>query len=87
MAQTGGADVVIVKTFEVSGVTRIAISHGEGKTEIVEAPGGGSKKDLTDSSEALHKVITGLYRQGYALKNTFGGNQGSGSTLIFVKGQ
>jgi hypothetical protein len=87
MAQTGGADVVIVKVFEMTGTLRIAISHGEGKTEVVEAVGGGSKKDIVTSSESLHKVIAGLYQQGYSLKSTFDGNQGVLSTLVFVKGQ
>jgi threonine dehydrogenase-like Zn-dependent dehydrogenase len=87
MAQTGGADVVIVKVHEVAGTLRIAISHGEGKTEVIEAVGGASKTGIVTSSESLHKVIAGLYQQGYSLKSTFDGNQGVLSTLVFVKGQ
>lgn len=89
MAQTGAPDVVVVKVYEGTGTLRIVISHGEGKTELIEAVGGTQKKELIPSAEALQKVITGLCQQGYALKSTFGGTQGYAylSTLVFIKGQ
>jgi hypothetical protein len=87
MAQTSGPDVVVMKVYERAGTLRIAVSHGEGKTEVIEGTGGAGKKDIITSSETLHKVITGLYQQGYSLKSTFETNQGVLSTLVFVKGQ
>jgi hypothetical protein len=87
MAQTGGADVVVVKVFESIGTMRIAVSHGQGKTEVIDAEGGGDKKKIVDSAETLQKLIAGLLQQGYSLKSTFGGTQGMMSTLVFVKGQ
>jgi hypothetical protein len=89
MAQTGVPDVVVVKVYEGSGTLRIVMSHGEGKTEVVEAIGGAQKKELISSAETLQKVIIGLCQQGYALKSTFGGTQGYAyiSSLVFIKGQ
>jgi hypothetical protein len=86
MAQTG-PDVVVVKVFEGVVSMRIAVTHGQGKTEIIESDGGGGKKDIVASAETLQKLIAGLLQQGYTLKSTFGGVQGNMSTLVFVKGQ
>jgi hypothetical protein len=87
MAQTGGLDVVVVKVFEGIVSMRIAVTHGQGKTELIESDGGGGKKDIVTSAETLQKLIAGLLQQGYTLKSTFGGSQGMMSTLVFVKGQ
>jgi basic membrane lipoprotein Med (substrate-binding protein (PBP1-ABC) superfamily) len=89
LAQTGGADVVVVKVFENSSTAslRIAISHGEGKTEVTELKGGGYGKYIGSSAEVCQRIVRQLYQEGYTLKTTFGGDQGSMSTLIFIKGQ
>jgi hypothetical protein len=87
MAQTAGPDVVIVKVYETLSSLRIAVSQGQGKTEVIDAEGGGDKKKIIDSAETLQKLIAGLLQQGYSLKSTFGGTQGVMSTLVFVKGQ
>jgi basic membrane lipoprotein Med (substrate-binding protein (PBP1-ABC) superfamily) len=89
LAQTGGADLVVVKVFEDSGNAslRIAISHGEGKTEVTELKGGGYGKYIGPSAEACQRVVRQLYQEGYTLKTTFSGDHGSMSTLIFIKEQ
>lgn len=89
LAQTGGADVVVVKVFEDSGnaMLRIAISRGEGKTEVTELKGGGFGKHIGPSAEACQRIVRQLYQEGYTLKSTFGGDKGDMSTLIFIKGQ
>ena len=87
-AQTGGGDIVVVKVFEASTYMRIAISHGQDKTEVLDvAGGGGDKKKIGAAAEALQKLIADLIQKGYSLKSTFGGDAGYMSTLVFVKGQ
>ena len=66
---------------------RLAISHGQSKTEVLEVAGGGDKKKIIESAEALQKLIADFIQQGYSLKSTFGGDAGNMSTLVFVKGQ
>jgi hypothetical protein len=84
MAQTGEADVVIVKISEGYSSLHIAIAHGTGKPEVFDY----KAKDLREdgAAAATQKILAKLYQQGYTLKGTYGGNQGYMSTLIFVRG-
>jgi hypothetical protein len=85
-AQTGGADVVIVKITEGIESLHIDIARRTGKPEVLDY----KAKDLREggaAAAATQRVIAKLYQEGYRLKGTYGGNQGYLSTLIFVKGQ
>ena len=82
-AQTGGADVVVVRVIDNGG--RFVIGYPGGKTEEVLFSNNYSSKGLAESAVQLQKAVTALYQQGYALKSTFSGSTGNVSTLIFVK--
>lgn len=85
LAQTGGTEVVVVRVFEYSGRLQITVSRGEGKTETIQAKGGEQNQDV--GGEALQKVLTGLYQQGYTLKGSVNTYAGSMGTFVFSKGQ
>ncbi|RZK32819.1 MAG: hypothetical protein EOO63_00075 [Hymenobacter sp.] len=86
IAQTGAADVVVVRVNDGAGSTgHLLIVRGEGKREDVEFSAGVSPNHLGTSGEVMQRVFAKLYQEGYTLKSTFGGSQGYVSTLIFVK--
>jgi hypothetical protein len=73
MAQTAGPDVVVVR-----------VTDGLVASQI-DLPVGTHTKGLVSSGEVIQQAIAKLYQEGYSLKSTFGGHQGSASTLVFVK--
>lgn len=87
MAQTGAPDVVIVRTTDSYESLRIVVTHGEGKTEVLEL----ARKDLKQSpngqEEALQKVFAKLYQEGYQLRGTGGGgyNYTIRNTFVLTK--
>lgn len=85
MAQTGGADVVVVRVYDGSVSGRLVIAHAGGKTEELPFNGSYNSKGLAESGNQLQQVVTTLYQQGYALKSTFSSSGGVVATLIFVK--
>jgi hypothetical protein len=93
MAQTGGADVVVVRVNEGSaavGSNCLIVVRGKGKSEKIAFPteqqiAGPSAQALTTSGEIMQGVFAKLHQQGYTLKSTFG--HGSTTTLIFAKGK
>jgi hypothetical protein len=84
VAQTGGANVVIVRVYEYGGKCVIATSQGTDKTELttVDTPINGYKSQKL-TAEAYHQVVAGLIQQGYSLKGISGGD--IQTTLIFSK--
>jgi hypothetical protein len=83
-AQTGGADVIVVRVYDnISG--KFVIAHAGGKTEELSFNPSYSSKGLAESGSQLQQAIASLYQQGYTLKSTFSGNSGVVATLIFVK--
>ena len=88
MAQTGPPDVVVVETTDRLDGYRIVVTHGEGKTQVRELV----RKDLKQSpnapAEALQKVLTQLYQEGYHLRGTGGGgyNYLIRNTFVLTKG-
>jgi hypothetical protein len=80
MAQSGGAEVVVVRI-----LNNLVIVRPGGKTEEVEYAAGTNAKSLTDSGIIVQRVITKLYQEGYVLKSTYSGSPGAGATLIFLK--
>ena len=89
MAQASASDVVVVRTTDSFDNLRIVVTHGEGKTQVLEF----ARKDLKQSpngqEEALQKVFAKLYQEGYRLSGTGGGgyNYLIRNTFIFTKGQ
>ena len=89
MAQTGGPDVVVVRTTDSNEKLRIVVTHGEGKSEVLELPRKELKQSPTGQEEALQKVFAKLYHEGYHLSGTGGGGYNFliRNTFIFTKGQ
>jgi hypothetical protein len=90
MAQTGGADVVVM-TVKALGVNRVRVvlAYNGGKTEAQIVKNIATTDEAQDEATSEYqRIIAKLYQQGYSLKSTF--SQGYGdrdtSTLIFVKG-
>jgi hypothetical protein len=85
MAQTGGADVVVVQVSFGLGAGQILISRGGGKTEVVEIKK--QNRNAGFESEAYQQVISKLYQEGYTIKSTFSDGVRNQSNIVFVKGQ
>jgi hypothetical protein len=85
MAQTGGADVVVVRVADGTIGSKMVIVRGPGKNEQVDLFDGTNTKGLVTSGEAIQQVIVKLYQEGYVLKSTFSGHQALVSTLVFIK--
>lgn len=88
LAQTGGADVVVVQLKEsVTGTMRVVIAYPGGKMEEQEFKAGYTDKAQNEAATEYQKLITKLYQQGYTLKSTFGPGHSLLQTLVFIKGQ
>ena len=89
MAQAGGPDVVVVRTTDSFGDLRIVVTHGEGKTQVLELARKDLKQSPTGQEETLQNVFAKLYQEGYRLSGTGGGgyNYLIRNTFIFTKGQ
>jgi hypothetical protein len=85
MAQTSGPDIVVVRVIDGIAASQMVIVRGLGKNERIDLADGSNNKGLVSSGEAIQQAIAKLYQEGYSLRSTFGGHQGSASTLIFVK--
>lgn len=83
MAQTGGADVVVVHFYH-NGTPRLyaAVARNGAKAEVQDMKGDGAEE-----TEFCQRIIAKLYQEGYTLKSTFGGSGSMTGTLVFVKGQ
>jgi hypothetical protein len=78
-------DVVIVRLADGTNASQLIIVRGPGKNEVIDLLTSINTKGLISSGEAIQQAIAELYREGYSLKSTFSGYQGSVSTLLFVK--
>jgi basic membrane lipoprotein Med (substrate-binding protein (PBP1-ABC) superfamily) len=84
IAQTGGADVVVVvQTYPIAGGTRVLVSRSAGNTEQIDFKSGG--KNQAQESEGYQQVFTKLYQEGYTLTSTFSPGSMMASTLVFTK--
>ena len=89
MAQASAPEVVVVRTTDSLDNLRIVVTHGEGKTQVLEFTRKDLKQAPNGQEEALQKVFAKLYQEGYHLSGT-GGGGGNGvirNTFIFTKGQ
>jgi hypothetical protein len=89
MAQTGGTDVVVVRITEEAVTVYVSVTQADGRSEQWKFVNGSTGKRLDESGQGYHKLLAGLYQQGYHLQSTFSGNVGpadvSRVTMIFVK--
>ncbi|MFD1874263.1 hypothetical protein [Hymenobacter bucti] len=85
MAQTGGADVVVVRIADGSNASQLVIVRGPGRNERIDLSSSINNKSLTSTGEAIQQATAKLYQEGYILKSTFSGQGGFVSTLVFVK--
>jgi hypothetical protein len=81
LAQTGGADVVVVR-FSYEGTARVHafITRGAGKTEVQQLKG-----STSEENEFCQQVIAKLYQEGYSLKSTFSAGGVPPNNLVFTK--
>jgi hypothetical protein len=87
LAQTGGADVVVVRVLEGNPRdVRIIVSYSEKKSETTTVKSTLDKEGQIAINEACQQVIQKLYRDGYTLKNTYSASPYTHG-FIFVKGQ
>ncbi len=84
MAQTGGAQVVVVRVYDAGGNVELAISRGTGPTELLKFSSGVTKKHLQEAAEGYQQALAKLYQEGYSLKSTFTTAENL-ATLVFVK--
>ena len=89
MAQASAPDVVVVRTTDSFDNLRIVVTHGEGKTQVLEFARKDLKQSPTGPEEALQKVFAQVYQEGYHLSGTGGGgyNYLIRNTFLFTKGQ
>jgi hypothetical protein len=84
MAQTGGADVIVVRVYDGNG-GKLVIARAGGKTEEILFNSNYTSKALAESTSQFQQVVASLYQQGYALKSTFSAGSGGVASLIFIK--
>jgi hypothetical protein len=80
MAQTGGADVVLVHFSNDTGKARAIISRAASTTEERQVKAG-----ITEQTAFCQQAIAKLYQEGYTLKSTFSVGTSSTNTLVFTK--
>ena len=87
MAQTGGADVVIVQTY-FTGIStlHIAVTRADGQTQEAEVKDAGNVKSHV-VAVALQQTLAKLVQEGYTLKSNFAFGVNQVQTLIFEKRQ
>ncbi|TVT40666.1 hypothetical protein FNT36_14455 [Hymenobacter setariae] len=84
VAQTGGADVVVVRVYS-GNYSRIVIAREGGKTEVLDFHAGITEKRDKEAATELQQVVSSLYREGYELKSTFSEQNSYTANLIFIK--
>ena len=75
---------VVVRLYEIINHRNLVISYGNGKTEIVEAPGVVGEKDQKASTEQIQQVVDRLYNEGFHLVTTTGGAHPGGPVSTFI---
>jgi hypothetical protein len=93
MAQTGGADVVIVKVRENYSYMELNIARTGSKPEkrvfkSKELKELGDGSEASGIAEATRRLLADLAQQGYSLTSTYGSSsEFSATTLVFTKRQ
>ena len=89
-AQSGQADIVVMKVLESRLGTRIVVARSWGIPDEIEVKPNLASNEarlMRDSAEKIQEVLTKLYQEGYAIKSSFSGSEGGQSTLVLIKGQ
>ncbi|AII53829.1 hypothetical protein [Hymenobacter sp. APR13] len=85
LAQTTGAEVVVIRTYEAAaGSARIVVSRGKQQSTILDVATGVNDKNLVSAAETYQQLITSLYQEGYVLQGTLN-TAAYLNTLIFIK--
>jgi len=90
MAQTGGAEVLVVRITEALRRVNVSITRPDGKSEQLDFENGAFGERLDKSGQGYQKLFAMLYQQGYRLQSTFSAEATPSdvrTTLVFVKGQ
>jgi hypothetical protein len=96
LAQTGGADIVVVKVIESYGLLQVHIARAGSKPELREfgfkqLKEKGETNFFNGSAEYTRSLLVELAQQGYILTTTYPGSGNGGpagpTTLIFTKRQ
>jgi hypothetical protein len=93
LAQTGQADVVVVKVKEYSAYMEFGIARAGRKPEYrLFKPAAlrelGDGKEIGGTAEATRQLLIELAQQGYSLTTTYSdGNDAGRTTLVFTKKQ
>jgi hypothetical protein len=77
--------VVVVRVADGTNGSQVIIVRGPGRSEQLDMITSTNTKGLISSGLTIQQAIAKLYQEGYSLKSTFSGYQGSVSTLVFVK--
>lgn len=95
MAQTGAADIVVVKVLEATGLLQFDIArpgskpeHREFSAKQLKEKGAGHY--LSGQAEYTRSLLAELTQQGYTLTTTYNtklGNTAGPTTLVFTKRQ
>jgi hypothetical protein len=80
-AQTGGADITVVRVAENSG--RLVVVRPGGKATEHSLNMGLGLKGLSESGQTIQTVMEGLYQEGYELKTTY--STGNVTTIILAR--
>lgn len=95
VAQTGAADIVVVKVLEGGGLLHFDIARPGSKLEhrefsVKQLKEKGEGNYLAGQAEYTRNLLVELTQQGYTLTTTYTTNGGTGAgptTLIFTKRQ
>ena len=84
--QGAGPEVVTVNVSNVRGILQLIISRDSGPAEVLTFDAKEMRKPEAREA-ATQRVLAKLYREGFVVKNSFGGgsNFGNVNTLIFVR--
>ncbi|GAB3737452.1 hypothetical protein GCM10027594_18210 [Hymenobacter agri] len=74
-------ELVVVRIYEDYSLVDMSIIRGVENAEYLEFKNGSSKKDLTQSGQGYHKVLSKLYQEGYVLQSTFTSQLNAGSSI------
>jgi hypothetical protein len=84
MAQTGGAETIVVRLQESAGRIYVVTATGSGKAEVSEVPIAGlTHKYIVPVTEVYQQTLSKYSQQGYTLKGMSGGDLVT--TLVFMK--
>jgi hypothetical protein len=89
VAQTGGADIVVVRVNEYNGSTHLAIERGGKTPEYIDFKWQEKPEKNQSAATGYYVALVKLYQQGYQVQAVIPGIAGSAgystTTLIFAK--